>query len=970
MTNCATCVRYSRLHEIDMISPGISESVRVQTDLKACQHCGSTARVGRGLCLKCLLQRALSDIEKKETLQGVLDEVDVPDTDWRIGNYQILEKIGRGGMGVIYRARQRHSRRIVALKRIAGFHADSAETLGRFRREAEAAASLDHPNILPIYEVSESEDGLPFFSMKFAAGGSLLDVAPTLRDEPRRSVTLMVKVARAVHHAHLQGILHRDLKPGNILLDGRGEPLVSDFGLAKWLDTSSDLTRTLTIFGTPGYIAPEQAKGLATKLTPAADIYSLGAILFELFTGRTPFVGQHALDVIQQATEKPAPKVRSLLPGFDRDLETICAKCLEREPGARYHSAGDLAEDLERWLEGRPIIARAVSPPVRVWRWSRRNRRLAITGFVSVYFGIAVLWLLRSQWQAQDTIADMRGRFFSPTKSIAVLPFEDLSPDRSDRFFTDNVQDEILNDLTRVADLKVISRTSVRNFQPGTQRDLKSIAKRLGVAHILEGDVEKTSQRIRVRVQLFDAATEREMWSKHYDRLRADIFSTEKEISLQIVAQLRARFSPEERAAIESRSVGDLMAYELYREAKDIDDAIALDSKAAEHLPDAERLLKRALSRDPALFPAHCLLARVEDEIYSFGIDRTSPRLEEARAAIESVRQLQPEAGEAHIALAQHLYWGYRDYDGARSELAIAARQLPNSSSVLELLAYIDRRQGHWDSAVKSFQRALEVDPLNVGLHQQTAMTYLYMRRFPEAAAALDRALTIAPDDTTTRVYRATIDLWRDAEMTPLRTTLDALLAHDGSAADQVAQHLFQLALMERNTAKAQQALTRIGPNGFSETNFPTPYALCEAMVARLRGDHAAEADALTRARTELNRMLDQQPTYAEGLSMLGLVEAGLGHKQQAIQTGERAAELLPISKDARGGEIILENLALTYASVEEKDKAFEQLDRIAHLPGDMSYGDLRLNPKWDPLRGDPRFDKVIAFFAPARDSR
>ena len=254
------------------------------------------------------------------------------DTHWRLGNYEILEEIGRGGMGVIYRARQRHSRRIVALKRVLSYHADSRDTLARFRREAEAAASLDHPNILPIYEVGESEDGVPFFSMKYASGGSLQEVGPALRDDPREIVRLMAKVARAVQYAHRQGILHRDLKPGNILLDGRGEPLVSDFGLAKWLDTSSDLTRTLTIFGTPGYIAPEQAEGPAANLKPAADVYSLGAILFDLLSGRPPFLGEHALAVIRQAADKPAPKLRSLVQNADRDLETICARCLEREP--------------------------------------------------------------------------------------------------------------------------------------------------------------------------------------------------------------------------------------------------------------------------------------------------------------------------------------------------------------------------------------------------------------------------------------------------------------------------------------------------------------------------------------------------------------------------------------------------------------------------------------------------------------
>ncbi|PYK85687.1 MAG: hypothetical protein DMF47_09455, partial [Verrucomicrobia bacterium] len=256
----------------------ISDSVRVAKAPIACAQCGSTSRVGRGLCLSCLLRAGLgAETGNNETLDGVLAEIDVPDADWRIGNYQILEEIGRGGMGVIYRARQRHSRRIVALKRVLSYHADSRETLARFRREAEAAASLDHPNILPIYEVSEGEDGLPFFSMKFAPGGSLLDAGPALRDESRRSVALMAKVARAVQYAHVQGILHRDLKPGNIMLDGRGEPLVSDFGLAKWLDTTSDLTRTLTVFGTPGYIAPEQARGPAASLTAGADVYSLGA---------------------------------------------------------------------------------------------------------------------------------------------------------------------------------------------------------------------------------------------------------------------------------------------------------------------------------------------------------------------------------------------------------------------------------------------------------------------------------------------------------------------------------------------------------------------------------------------------------------------------------------------------------------------------------------------------------------------
>src|SRR5438067_4089823 len=385
-----------------------------------CAECGSRSRVGRGLCLNCLLHRGFgADTSNNETLEDVLAEIDVRDPDRRIGNYQMLDQIGHGGMGVIYRARQRHSRRIVALKRILGYE-DSRETLIRFRREALAAASLDHPNILPIYEVGEDEDGLPFFSMKFAAGGSLRDAAPYLRSEPFRSVELMAKVARAVQYAHAQGILHRDLKPGNILLDGGGEPLVSDFGLAKWLQPNSDLTHTPSIFGTPGYIAPEQVNGSNGNLTPTADVYSLGAVLFHLLTGRPPFTGEHALKVIQQASERPAPKLRSVAPALDRDLETICAKCLEDDPNARYRSAGDLAEDLERWLQGHSIVARPVSPPVRLWRWSRRNPIIA--GMAALLLALATVVGVMT-WKAETAARP-------PRSGIAILPFESLSPEK------------------------------------------------------------------------------------------------------------------------------------------------------------------------------------------------------------------------------------------------------------------------------------------------------------------------------------------------------------------------------------------------------------------------------------------------------------------------------------------------------------------------------------------------------------
>src|SRR6266581_2703516 len=383
-----------------------------------CPQCGAITRLDHGTCINCLLREGLEakGEASRETFESILTEADVTDKQWRLGHYEILEEIGRGGMGVIYRARQQHSRRIVAVKRILAHQVNSHETLVRFRREAEAVASLDHPNILPIYEVSESEEGLPFFSMKYATGGSLRTAAPTLRKNPRGCVQLMAKVARALDYAHGKGILHRDLQPGNILLDGNGEPMVSDFGLAKWLDENSDLTRTLETLGTPGYIAPEQTECPADKLTCAADIYGLGAILFYLLTGRPPFVGANVLVVIHQAAATPAPRLRSLAPSLDRDLETIVARCLESDPNVRYQSAGGLADDLEHWLHHEPIRARRTGVFTHGRKWVRRNPTSMVLVALLVALGAVVGVVL---WQSQSPHPMPAG--------IAVLPFENLS---------------------------------------------------------------------------------------------------------------------------------------------------------------------------------------------------------------------------------------------------------------------------------------------------------------------------------------------------------------------------------------------------------------------------------------------------------------------------------------------------------------------------------------------------------------
>src|SRR6266540_2913088 len=556
-------------------------SLHVQNESGVCAKCGSILRVGRGLCVKCLLSTGINGNGEhpasEPTLDDLLRDIRGQDADWLLGNYQILEEIGRGGMGVIYRARQRHSRRIVALKRILSHHADSQDTLMRFRREAQAAANLDHPNILPIYEVGETHEGLPFFSMKFAGGGSLLEAATALRSESRRAVALMAKVARAVQYAHDQGILHRDLKPGNILLDGSGEPLVSDFGLAKWLDPTGHLTRTPTVFGTPGYISPEQVNTSTGTLTPAADVYSLGAVLFYLLTGQTPFTGENALKTIQQATEKPAPKLRTLTPALDRDLETICAKCLERDPNVRYRSAGELADDLERWLHGRSIVARPVSPPVHVWRWARRNPIVAGMSALLLALAIAVGVLI---WKNEIAPRDA-----GPPAGIAIVPFESLSPDKENAFFADGVYDGISTKLAKVANLKIISHNSVAKYRGA--HNTQEIGRQLNVAYVLLGSVRRDAGRIHLNVELTDTRNDSRLWAEEYDRDLNDVFALQTQIAQKVADQLGAKVSSSERAAIDAPPTTDLVAYDAYLRAKDLINDLSLSTRQKEDKSEA-----------------------------------------------------------------------------------------------------------------------------------------------------------------------------------------------------------------------------------------------------------------------------------------------------------------------------------------------------------------------------------------------
>ena len=566
----------------------------------------------------------------------------------------------------------------------------------------------------------------------------------------------------------------------------------------------------------------------------------------------------------------------------------------------------------------------------------------------------AFIFALRKPTRSSLSIAE---------KSIAVLPFENLSEEKANAFFADGVQDEILTHLARIADLKVISRTSVMQYKTGLQRNLREIGQQLGVAHLLEGSVQRAANKVRVNAQLIDARTDAHLWAQTYDRDLADVFAIQSEIAKGIADQLQAKISPSEKAAIEKQPTTDLTAHDLYLHAQELVADTTDVIHAREKLPQAERALNEAVRRDPQFLAAWCLLAKVHGNTYWQGHDHTPARRDLANAAVQTALHLQPDAGEAHLALADYYYHGFRDYERARSELAIARRTLPNNAEVFEYTGYIDRRQGRWGEATRNLERAIELDPRNFFTLQQIALTYSQQRRYPDVVRVYDRALTIVPGDPSTRIARARVAFdWR-ADVKPFQEMLATLMAEDPRlAADNDDP---DIALCERTPTAITRFLKNYPREGVVQFGVNIPLAYYEGMFARVQGDEAKAKAAFAVARSEVEKTVEKQPDFPAALSLLGIIEVGLGRKEDAIREGRRGCELLPISKDAIDGTFLAVNLAEIYVWTGEKDLAIAQIEAVERVPNELSYGLLKLHPMWDPLRGDPRFEKIVASLAP-----
>jgi TolB-like protein/class 3 adenylate cyclase/Flp pilus assembly protein TadD len=618
----------------------------------------------------------------------------------------------------------------------------------------------------------------------------------------------------------------------------------------------------------------------------------------------------------------------------------------------------------KRWKQA-AVPVRPISAP----RWSKSVLLLAVLGS-TVALAVSFLTLFHRASPTTKSVSPKTPATATTAasafleKSIAVLPFENLSAEKENAYFADGVQDEILTLLARIADLKIISRVSVMQYKSGVARNLREIGQQLGVANVVEGSVQRSGNRVRVNARLVDARTDRQLWAQTYDRDLADVFAIQSEIAKAIAEQLQAKLSPGEENAIERPPTGDIAAFDLYTRAKNLL-LTSFSSAAKAKLLQAADLLNQAVARDPSFFKAYCQLANVHDTLYLLGFDHTPARLASAEAAIQAAFRLRPDAGETHLARAQNLYRGYLDYKAALAELEVAGQTLPNDPGVFELKGYIERRQGRWEESTRNLEHAIDLDPRNFFTLQQIGLSYGVLRRYAEQISVLDRALAVEPNDANVKVALASVEFHWKANTRPLHQTIDSIRAANPSALPSVVNDWLSCALAERDVAAAKNALNAFGETPLTDYAVHLTRSVIDGVLARMGKDEGKARSAFTAARADQEKTVQAQPNYGPALCALGLIDAGLGRKEEALREGRRAVELLPVEKDAINGPLMIEYLAMIAAWVGDKDLACEKLAIAVRPPSTVSYGQLKLLPFWDPLRGDPRFEKIVASLAP-----
>ena len=962
----------------------ISKSTRV------CETCGSpmeTTSSGDLGCMVCLLDAALDAASDDSN-------VDLVSTPEQFGAYAIERhpegsawELGHGAMGVTYRAIDKVLDRPVALKIInTNLGSRSAEARERFMREARAAAALRHPNVATVYQFGIHEETSQFFyAMELVEGETLEERVRRLGplDVPT-TIDIALQVTAALEAAEERRLVHRDLKPGNLMLvvgipppreavrgARRARPTntqtitvkVIDFGVAKAVAEKTD-AMALThggFVGTPAFASPEQFTSAPVDVR--SDIYSLGATLWFALTGHMLFSGKTVEQMRKARRSMPLPIQQLKAAHAPRHLISLLVSMLAIEPASRPAGARELAAKLQA-IRAQITTGRKVA------------QRFAVAAAIIVL----------------GTIVAVRVFHLSPTnaispplleKSVAVLPFESFGDDKENAYFADGVQDDVLTDLTKVADLKVISRHSVAQYRD-TKQSIRQIGQALQVAHVLEGSVRKVAGRIHVTAQLIDTRNETQIWAEKYDREIEDAFQIQSEISQAIVTQLKATLSAAARAAIEEKPTQDKEAYDLYLQARALvyeqhgtQIGTELEANAAKAIP----LLENAIARDPRFTLAYCVLGDAQ-----FTVDDPI----KGKAAIDTALRISPNSAEAHLILAKYLIWrsgSEEDVPAGEKELRIAAAALPGRADVFNLRAEVEQQRGQWKQALHDREKAVELDPGDSFTAEDLVTLNLMLRRYETAERLIAHLTATMPQESTDF-------LWRQRAIIAIARgdTKSAMAALDANplrnlgvyGLNHLIAHVF---VMERNYAKAEEILQSVVEIAYARHLLPKPRLPGDGLwprgvtleklgrIARFRGETEKARGYFEAARRIFEETLAKNPGASSwddshAPAYIAEIDAALGRKEDAIREGRRAVELWPLKRNAMLAPDVAIYVAIAYMWSGGRDAALQQLAEVAKLPvypsfvpapPGLSAGDLKLNPVWDELRNDPRFDKIIA---------
>jgi non-specific serine/threonine protein kinase len=863
-----------------------------------------------------------------------------------ISHYEVLERIGSGGMGDVYVARDVRSGRKAALKLLPLQFAGDAERFRRFQQETRAVIALNHPHILTTYEVGE-ENGTHFIVGELIEGKTLRE---HLRSGPlglERAVEIAMQVASALVAAHKAGIVHRDMKPENIMLRDDGYVKVLDFGIAKF---SEEVTTSLrpadaarlgqTTFGatlgTLHYMSPEQARG--DHVDHRTDFWSLGVVLYEMLSRTLPFTGSSPEEILAAIRDRqPAP-----LREQPARVQRILSAALAKDRAQRSATAGEMLEALKECH--REIEARSRSWP---------QRRLLIPAALLLFGAIlaAGVWSAGMRRAPQPAI---------PEKSIAVLPFQNLSGDPENAYFAEGIHAEILTRLSRASDLKVTSRPSTQRYQ-STPRNVPEIARQLGVAHILEGTVQKSGEAIRVNVQLIRAASDSQVWGETFDRKLTDIFSIESDVATAVADQLHARLTASQEQMLAGRPTENIEAYDAYLRG------LAYSQKAVQtpaNAAQAQKYFREAVQLDPNFALAWALLSIADSRGYING-GRPPALLKEAREAADKALALHPQLGEA--LLAKGLYHlAVKEHDTAQTLMAEASQVIPNDSRLWNMLGAVEGRRGNWEASDAHWRKAERLDPRNPSVLSNHATTLQKQRRFSEALRLHDDVLNITPDDPETLAFKAEI-AQASGDLHRAGAILSSVPA-DRNRLAPVWAHIYQ-AVLERRPEKMIPTLQKILDESDPALPITGELRFWLGWLQELAGDHLAAQNTWKIAQAELEPILTQEGDNLFVAQSLALVHMGLRDKAAAFAYAERAQALVPIEKDAVDGPENLEILARVAAQMGERDRAFAALEKYLSMPSGgivwysvpLTRALLRVDPMFDPLRQDPRFAQLVA---------